>query len=163
LKKSGGSVLSRFPIAKMTSTSMTGNTACPSKLGRPVLGCRTQPANPLLNFAPLPLAFIINGWRCRMCTGGRWRPWAARFRRGIGFPPQTILQFCYSARVTTSETAAQQKRAGLCADCLHSRRIESDRGSIFFLCQLALSNPQFQKYPRLPVLSCPGYEKTRQA
>ena len=78
-------------------------------------------------------------------------------------PAQTILQFCYSAGVTTSETAAQQKLAGLCADCLHSRRIKSDRGSIFFLCQLALSNPQFQKYPRLPVLSCPGYEKTRQA
>jgi hypothetical protein len=76
-------------------------------------------------------------------------------------PPQAILQFCYSARVTTSESATHQKRAGLCADCIHSRRIESDRGSIFFLCQLALINPQFQKYPRLPVLSCPGYEKAR--
>jgi hypothetical protein len=37
--------------------------------------------------------------------------------------------------------------------------MESDRGSIFFLCQLALTDPGFAKYPRLPVLSCPGYQK----
>jgi hypothetical protein len=50
-------------------------------------------------------------------------------------------------------------RPGLCQDCIHARRIESDRGSVFFLCQLALTDPRFQKYPRLPVLSCPGYEQ----
>lgn len=42
---------------------------------------------------------------------------------------------------------------------MHAQRIESDRGSIFFLCQLALTDPRFQKYPRLPVLSCIGYEQ----
>jgi hypothetical protein len=47
--------------------------------------------------------------------------------------------------------------AGLCETCLHSRRIISDRGSVFFLCQLSFSNPQFRKYPRLPVSECPGY------
>ena len=50
-------------------------------------------------------------------------------------------------------------RVGLCVDCVHARRIESDRGSIFFLCQLALTDGRFQKYPLLPVFSCPGYEK----
>jgi hypothetical protein len=39
------------------------------------------------------------------------------------------------------------------------RRVESDRGSSFVLCQLALTDDRFQKYPRLPVLSCVGYEK----
>ena len=48
---------------------------------------------------------------------------------------------------------------GLCADCLHSRCIESAHGSVFFLCELSLSDPRFPKYPRLPVLSCDGYKK----
>ena len=49
--------------------------------------------------------------------------------------------------------------AGLCANCLHSRRIESVHGSVFILCNLSLSDPRFPKYPRLPVLSCDGYKK----
>jgi hypothetical protein len=47
--------------------------------------------------------------------------------------------------------------AGLCASCKNSRRIESQRGSEFWLCQLSATDPRFAKYPRLPVLSCPGY------
>jgi hypothetical protein len=46
---------------------------------------------------------------------------------------------------------------GLCRDCRYSRRIESDRGSIFFRCELSLQDPHFPKYPRLPVLTCSGY------
>jgi len=48
-------------------------------------------------------------------------------------------------------------RPGLCADCLHSRVIDSSKGSQFLLCQLSQSDPSFPKYPRLPVLACPGY------
>ena len=48
---------------------------------------------------------------------------------------------------------------GLCATCTHSRRITSDRGSIFYLCELSKTDPRFPKYPRLPVLSCSGYDK----
>lgn len=50
-----------------------------------------------------------------------------------------------------------QINAGLCSDCAHARRIESDRRSVFVLCQLSASDPAFPKYPRLPVLSCRGY------
>jgi hypothetical protein len=50
-------------------------------------------------------------------------------------------------------------RPGLCEDCTQARRIESDRGSVFFLCQLSLIDSRFKKYPRLPVLSCAGYER----
>ncbi len=46
---------------------------------------------------------------------------------------------------------------GLCADCLHSRRIESARGSVFILCNLSFTDARFLKYPRLPILSCEGY------
>jgi len=49
--------------------------------------------------------------------------------------------------------------AGLCADCLHARRIESAHGSVFLLCELSLTDSNFAKYPRLPVLSCNGYKK----
>ena len=47
--------------------------------------------------------------------------------------------------------------AGLCADCVHARRVESERGSVFVMCQLSATDASFPKYPRLPVLSCAGY------
>jgi hypothetical protein len=59
-------------------------------------------------------------------------------------------------------TASQPRNppnAGLCGDCTHARRIESERGSVFVLCQLALTDSRFPKYPRLPVLTCDGYQK----
>ena|SRR5215469_10810841 len=51
------------------------------------------------------------------------------------------------------------KLAGLCASCVHARIITSDRGSTFLLCQLSFTDPSFARYPRLPVLSCPGYRQ----
>jgi hypothetical protein len=48
--------------------------------------------------------------------------------------------------------------AGLCATCIHMRRIVSDRGSVFYLCELSKTDPTFPKYPRLPVLECAGFE-----
>jgi hypothetical protein len=53
--------------------------------------------------------------------------------------------------------------AGLCASCKHVRRIRSDRGSVFYLCRLSESDSRFPKYPRLPVLSCSGYEEDEQS
>jgi hypothetical protein len=58
-----------------------------------------------------------------------------------------------------TDIRATQAQAGLCADCAHAHIVESDRGSIFLLCELSRGNPRFTKYPRLPMLSCPGYEK----
>jgi hypothetical protein len=51
-----------------------------------------------------------------------------------------------------------QTRVGLCAGCQHARRIESSRGSIFYLCLRAEHDPTFKKYPALPVRSCAGFE-----
>jgi hypothetical protein len=50
-----------------------------------------------------------------------------------------------------------QSGAGLCADCRFMRRIESDRESIFYLCELSATDARFPKYPRLPVRQCAGY------
>lgn len=52
---------------------------------------------------------------------------------------------------------SRPKYIGLCADCLHMRHIKSDRGSLFYLCQLSATDEKFPKYPRLPVLRCSGY------
>jgi hypothetical protein len=49
-------------------------------------------------------------------------------------------------------------KVGLCESCSHARRIESAKGSVFWLCERAKTDPRFRKYPPLPVLSCPGYE-----
>jgi hypothetical protein len=38
------------------------------------------------------------------------------------------------------------------------RAVRTDRGSVFYLCQRAATDPRFSKYPCLPVLQCPGYE-----
>ena len=47
---------------------------------------------------------------------------------------------------------------GLCANCAFSRTVEGGR-STFHLCERALTDPRFFKYPSLPVLSCPGYQR----
>jgi hypothetical protein len=47
---------------------------------------------------------------------------------------------------------------GLCADCQHCRIVQSAR-STFYMCLRSLTDPGYRKYPPLPVLSCPGYDK----
>jgi hypothetical protein len=56
-----------------------------------------------------------------------------------------------------ADNDAEHDLAGLCADCSHSQRILSQRGVVFFLCGLSFRDPRFAKYPRLPVLRCPGF------
>ena len=53
---------------------------------------------------------------------------------------------------------SKPQTVGLCLDCTHARVIRSDRGSTFYLCRLSATDPNFTKYPRLPVLSCSGYK-----
>lgn len=54
---------------------------------------------------------------------------------------------------------AKSEAVGLCFDCVNARVIRSDRGSIFYLCGLSATDPTFAKYPRLPVVSCTGYQR----
>ena len=49
--------------------------------------------------------------------------------------------------------------AGLCATCVHQKELHNDRGSVFSMCLRGLTDPAYPKYPRLPVLRCPGYEE----
>jgi hypothetical protein len=47
---------------------------------------------------------------------------------------------------------------GLCGSCRHTRHLASSSGAAFVQCLLAQKDPRFAKWPRLPVLSCTGYE-----
>jgi hypothetical protein len=64
-----------------------------------------------------------------------------------------------NAKSVTGSDNLDKTKAGLCADCQHARRIESDRGSVFVMCELSFTDSRFPKYPQLPVLACGGYER----
>jgi len=65
---------------------------------------------------------------------------------------------CYSSGMK-GEISIEPGCAGLCTNCRHARRVQSDRGSVFVRCELALNDARFEKYPRLPVWVCAGYER----
>jgi len=48
---------------------------------------------------------------------------------------------------------------GLCETCTYARKINNKRGSLFFMCEYSEKDPEFDKYPRLPVLTCKAYQK----
>jgi hypothetical protein len=50
--------------------------------------------------------------------------------------------------------------AGLCATCRWMRRVSNRRGSVFYRCARADTDPRFPRYPPLPVVTCAGYERS---
>ena len=46
---------------------------------------------------------------------------------------------------------------GLCATCQHCRIVPGERAT-FYMCRRSAVDPAYPKYPRLPVVACPGYE-----
>lgn len=53
---------------------------------------------------------------------------------------------------------AEVATAGLCATCTHVHKVRTGRGSTFYRCGRADAEPAFPRYPRLPVLRCPGHQ-----
>jgi hypothetical protein len=49
--------------------------------------------------------------------------------------------------------------AGLCDSCRHQQLVRNTRGSEFSLCQRSRTEPEYPRYPRLPVLECRGHER----
>ena len=49
--------------------------------------------------------------------------------------------------------------AGLCATCTHARSVTSARGSVFLMCERSRTDTRYPKYPRLPVVTCAGYDE----
>jgi hypothetical protein len=55
--------------------------------------------------------------------------------------------------------AGERARVGLCAGCRFAALQRSARGSRFWRCRRADSDPGFARYPPLPVRSCAGFEE----
>jgi len=53
--------------------------------------------------------------------------------------------------------------AGLCDTCRHQRIVRTGRGSTFSLCERSRTEPEYPKYPRLPVERCAGYDRRIEA
>jgi hypothetical protein len=49
-------------------------------------------------------------------------------------------------------------RFGLCDTCVHQQLVRNTRGSVFSLCRRSREDPGYPRYPRMPVLECPGHE-----
>ena len=47
--------------------------------------------------------------------------------------------------------------AGLCDSCVHQQLVRTTRGSEFSLCLRSRTDPAYPKYPRVPVVACPGH------
>jgi hypothetical protein len=54
--------------------------------------------------------------------------------------------------------AVRVQEAGLCQTCQWMRIIRSDRGAVFYQCGKSFEDPQFPRYPALPVLACAAYQ-----
>jgi len=104
---------------------------------------------------------------CALCAenSGVWYP--GRFCGTLrGVPLHLSPGACprYSASMSGPNSSPKSNlAAGLCSSCLHARAIESAKGSSFLLCQRSATDPAYPKYPRLPVLSCPGHEPVSQS
>jgi hypothetical protein len=48
---------------------------------------------------------------------------------------------------------------GLCDSCRHQRLVRTGRGSVFTMCLKSREDPDFPKYPRVPVEACTGYHR----
>ena len=49
-------------------------------------------------------------------------------------------------------------RFGICDTCVHQQLVRNTRGSVFSLCRRSRTEPEYPRYPRMPVLECAGHE-----
>jgi predicted CoA-binding protein len=49
-------------------------------------------------------------------------------------------------------------RVGLCRECRQARWVPAPR-ALYWMCRRSLNEPEFERYPRLPVRACPGFER----
>jgi hypothetical protein len=52
---------------------------------------------------------------------------------------------------------------GLCDTCRHQRLVHTTRGSTFSMCEIGRRDPDWPKYPPMPVLRCPRFEQRADA
>ena len=77
----------------------------------------------------------------------------------------TVARQCQGIPFRTTQPAHRKggilhrmASTGLCERCHWSRRVPNRRGAVFRLCRRAEGDPRYDRYPRLPVLVCAGFE-----
>jgi L-amino acid N-acyltransferase YncA len=75
-----------------------------------------------------------------------------------GFTPVGTFHNVGEKLGRTWDVTWYERPLGLCSTCVHQKLIRSGRGSTFSMCLRHKTEPEYPKYPRLPVTSCPGHE-----
>jgi hypothetical protein len=65
-----------------------------------------------------------------------------------------------ASTISAGDTGAV--RFGLCDSCRHQRIVRNTRGSVFSLCERSRSEPEYPRYPRVPVTKCAGFQRKLQ-
>jgi hypothetical protein len=68
----------------------------------------------------------------------------------------------WHSSIVPEQPPQADRSPGLCASCVNLQVVTSARGSQFVLCRLSATDQRFPKYPRLPVVTCTGYQKREQ-
>jgi hypothetical protein len=58
----------------------------------------------------------------------------------------------------TAQPPGLRAPAGLCGSCQHAKINPTKRGTVYLRCTRAAWDPSLEKYPRLPRLSCHGFQ-----
>ena len=113
--------------------------------------------HPIFTLAQCGIISLL--WKVRKAATGRKEEGSGgRFVCGRDGIQNLRNRRWYFGRVNEGQPANDEReRAGLCSDCTHARRVESDRGAEFYLCGLSATDARFPKYPALPVIRCSGY------
>ena len=104
--------------------------------------------HPKLVAGPSQILVPDTGWKAEIVD--RAVPAALADAPPLAHGHQDITSFCFDLMA--------EHEAGLCATCRWVRIVKNRRGSVFYRCLRAETDPRFVKYPPLPVLRCPGYE-----
>lgn len=58
---------------------------------------------------------------------------------------------------TDADALPMLLQQSICSRCVERKIVRSGKGSVFLLCQVGVSNPNWPKYPPQPVRRCPKF------
>jgi phosphinothricin acetyltransferase len=85
-------------------------------------------------------------------------PVSVALHTACGFTPVGTFHNVGEKLGRTWDVTWYERPLGLCSTCEHQKIIRSGRGSTFSMCLRHRTDPAYPKYPRLPVIQCPGHE-----
>jgi L-amino acid N-acyltransferase YncA len=85
-------------------------------------------------------------------------PVSVALHTACGFTPVGTFHNVGEKLGRTWDVTWYERPLGLCSTCVHQKIIRSGRGSTFSMCLRHKTDPGYPKYPRLPVIQCPGHE-----